>query len=400
MKKIVLFFMVSLLLCLCPLRADAGEYIDDASLISDYYGCIQEGDFTNLLSTLGNEYAIMMESYVDNIYYQQNNLGVFNIEAVNDFCIINEVGKDLYFPIIEECEGEGIAIYLVQSDLNVHKESEFYFEGKNYHLFFVATIDNSRKIVAYRMPLPQTIEEYAEVSEASTYTLERFGESASTCSTTCSYNSLPSSITVARWKYGNGVIESVNFLNYVKTVACAELGYVSRNQNYHYAGSLAIRNYAWYKILTADSNASYHVTDTNETNSTYTASYQVYNPNTYWNNSTWQTIYNRVDAIWNRNFFSSDYNFFLSWYTSASSLGGEASGRMNLNIANDLANSGKNYQEILNYFYGYSDKSSGDLYFCYIGSHVYYKSISSGNSVLLTCKCGYKETQSVARAYQ
>ena len=400
MKRVIFLFIVAVFLWHCPLKVSASEHVDDASLITDYYTYLQEGDLDDFLSTLGSEYATVMESYINNIYYRQNNLGIYNIKSINNVSIMQEVNTDLYLPIIEECEGEDISVYLVRANLDIHEENEFYFEGNNYHLFFVGTIDGARKIVAYRMPLPQTIEECVDLNDASTYSIERFGECESPYSTSCSYNTLPSSITVARWKYGNGAIESVNFLKYVKTVACAEIGYVDKNINYHYAGILAVRNYAWYKILTADSNASYHVTDTNLTNGIYTASYQVYNPDTYWNNSTWQTMYNRVDAIWNRNFLNSDYNFFLSWYTSASGLGGQHSGRMNLNKADELANEGKTYEEILNYFYSNSDNSSGNLYFCYIGSHIFYKSVSNGNTVLLTCKCGYKENALIAKTYR
>ncbi len=185
---------------------------------------------------------------------------------------------------------------------------------------------------------------------------------------------------------------------YVKVVACAELGYVSRDEDYHYAGILAIRNYGWYYVVTADSNASYHVTDTNATSTEYTRSFQIYNPDSYWNNSTWTTMYNRVEAIWNMGFFSTNGSRIYSWYTTASGVGTENSGRMNLNLANSMANEGDNYQEILNAFYGNSYQSTGDLQFAMVGMHAYHTKVDNGDgTITATCWCGAQETLYSAR---
>ena len=296
-------------------------------------------------------------------------------------------------PIINTCEGEDISIYLVKSDIDTIVQNDFYYNGINYNLVFIGTVDSERKIVAFRMPLADTVEVQVGEEEALEYSAIRFGTETATCSTrsVCTYNLLPSSIKVKRWYHGDGSIETVSLQKYVKVVACAELGYINRDADYHYAGILAIRNYGWYYIVTADSNASYHVTDTCETNSTYTTSYQQYMPDTYWNNSTWNTMYSRVETIWDKNFFTTDYSRVYSWYTTNSSYGLQNSGRMNLNIANDLANAGNDYEYILNYFYGNSYQSSGDLKFVTIGNHVFYSLISGTDTITKVCRCGYTE---------
>ncbi|MBR3762012.1 MAG: hypothetical protein IKK59_04655 [Lachnospiraceae bacterium] len=366
----------------------------DNMIIESYYDYVSDKNWDDLLGLMGTEYAGQMESYINSPYYQENKLGVYSIEKVNSVENKGLVDSGAYLPIVNTCEGEDISIYLVKSDIETKVDNEFYLDGMNYNLVFIGTVDGERKIVAFRMPLPDTIEDHESEEEAINYSVMRFGADTTTYSSyACSYNQLPSTITVARWKYGNGVIESVDLQKYVKVVACRELGYVRRDADYHYAGILAIRNYGWYYVVTADSNANYHVTDTNATNTNYPSSYQIYNPDEYWNNSTWTTIYTRVETIWNVNFFSTDYSRIYSWYTTSDSEGAENSGRMNLNLANNMANAGKTYEEILNAFYGNSYQSTGDLEFMPLGVHAYYRQVNNGDgTITATCKCGYQGT--------
>ncbi len=362
----------------------------DNAIIAAYYNTINNGDWNGLISLMGSEYGETMQSYIDSTYYQENKLGVYSIEKVTSYENHGVIDSAYYLPILDDCEGDDIKIYLVSSDIETVEENEFYFNGTNYNLIFVGTVDSERKIVAFRMPLPETVEEYMGSEDVMNYSIMRFGGDVSTYSTgSCSFNTLPSTIKVARWQYGDGSIESVDFQKYVKVVACKEVGYVNKDEDYHYAGILAIRNYGWYYVVTADSNAQYHVTDTNEINDTYKSSYQKYIPDLYWNNSTWNTMYTRVEYIWRYNFYSSDYNRIYSWYTTESGKGEANSGRMNLFIAEEYANAGKDYQYILNKFYGNSYQSPGDLTFNVIGNHVYYRVLDMGSSYSFTCRCGH-----------
>ena len=396
MKKqfLQMLFAMCFFLVLSVNKVYAGDYnLVDNQLIENYYDFVDEENWEELYTILGNEYATAMESYITNSYYQENKLGVYALDKIIEIENLGQIDTALYSPIINECEGKDISIYLVKSDIETTESNEFYFEGINYNLVFVGSIDSERKIVAFRMPFANTIEEYENKDAAMEYSVMRFDMDGAPMAkaSSCTYNQLPTTIKVARWKHGDGNIEAVNLQKYVKVVACAELGYVDRDEDYHYAGILAIRNYGWYHIITADSNANYHVTDTNSVGSGYTKAYQQYIPDTYWNNATWNTMYSRVEAIWNKNFFSTDYSHIESWYSSASGVGEENSGRMNLGEANSLANKGKDYQYISNCFYGNSYQSTGDLKFVTVGNHVYYKAISGDDTITTICRCGYKD---------
>lgn len=373
----------------------------DNMIIECYYDYISDENWNALLGLMGTEYEAEMESYINSSYYQENNLGVYSIEQVNSIENKGLVDSVAYLPIVDVCEGEDISIYLIKSDIETKVDNEFYFDGINYNLVFMGTVDGERKIVAFRMPLPETVEEFGSEEEAVGYSVMRFGTDATTYSlTACSYNQLPSTIKVVRCQHGDDQIETVDFQKYVKVVACREVGYVSRDADYHYAGILAVRNYGWYYVATADSNASYHVKDTNESDicSNHSGSYQIYNPDTYWNNSIWTTMYTRVEEIWNMNFFSTNYSRIYSWYTTTNGLGTENSGRMNLNLANNMANEGKTYQQILNAFYGNSNQSTGNLEFVPIYMHAYYSKVDNGDgTITATCRCGTQDVLYTAK---
>lgn len=366
----------------------------EQELIVKYYNAINDEEWASLLDTLGTEYSQTISATLESEYYAINRIGIYNVDKVNEIELLETIENEaMYLTILEECEGDDITIYLVKSDLSVYEEDEFYKEGTNYTLFFIGTVEGERKIVSTRMPLTETVAFYAGEEEAQVYQNERLGLSdTGRAANGCLYNRLPNSVKVKRWKYGDGSIETVDLKQYVKIVSAREIGYVSRAEAYHYAGILAVRNYAWYHIMTADANLGYHVTDTNAKIEGVYKSYQIYNPNEYWNEEVWATLYNRVDNIWNMNFFSSNYDRVFSWYTSEDGLGTQHSGRMNLKTANDLANSGWNYQQILNYFYGYSEASSSNLRFISVGEHVYYTTTIDNGVVLYHCKCGHTGT--------
>lgn len=86
---------------------------------------------------------------------------------------------------------------------------------------------------------------------------------------------------------------------------------------------------------------------------------------------------------------SSDYTVFMSWYTSKKDAYiNEESGRLNQKKALEFANAGKNYQEILDYFYSGSDASSGSIIFLNIGKHFMYSIRSVGGKTYSVCRCG------------
>ena len=363
---------------------------EDQMLVYRYYQAINNKSWDSWLSLLGTAYSFNMKNHLDNEYYQKNDLGVYAIDNVLSVSEIQKIDALEYNSIIELLEGENHEVYLVKTELSVDKENEFYFDGTNYNLIFVGTVNNERKIVGVRLPLVETVEAYENKTDSEAYEIMRFGSDVELQSAAnCAYTANPSSIVVCRWRYGDGSCETVDFNKYVKVVTAGEYGYVSRDTDYHCAGAIAVKMYAWYKIVISDPNDAYHVTDTNETDASHPLSYQVYNPGTYWNSSVWGTVYNRVDSVWSYNIYGTGYRRMNTQYRAG--YGSGNSGILYQETANDLANQGYGYHAILNYFYGNSGESSGNILSAYTGNHVYYTSTTnSDGSVMYFCKCGYK----------
>ena len=175
--------------------------------------------------------------------------------------------------------------------LNVDHEDEFNHNGTNYQIVFCGTEHNQRIIVDCRIAADIVLNRCLPDNELETLATQD----------SCSYNVPPSTITVLRWAHGNGAIEEVAFMDYVKYTTALEYGRDSYNENYHYAGILSVRNFAWYYILNANPNRGYHVTDSSNTNGNRYGSYQNYWPE-YLNPSDWNNLFRRVGEIWDMNF--------------------------------------------------------------------------------------------------
>lgn len=302
---------------------------------------------------------------------------------------IQEVAdKEGYGGVIRECEGEDIELYLAITDMEIDRENGYYFNGANYNIMLIGTVDGERKIVGVSLPLVETVMEYDEEA-AMVYGRQRFGSEITPYSAACEYTTIPSIIKVCRWKYGDGQTKDVDFNEYVKIVTAAEFGYVNRDADYHYAGALAVKMYAWYKIIHADPSNGYDVTDTNATDRDHKLSCQIYDPNKYGDVSTWKKLFDRVDEVWSCNFYSSNYNVMDIQYKAKE--GEKNSGIMNADVANQMANNGDSYQTILNSYYGNSPLSTGNITFVTAGEHAYYLIRYLDYFTRYVCKCGHIE---------
>lgn len=407
MKKV---FSLLLALVMCQLitattfaassTSDANS--TDEQLISDYFSAVDQQMWDELEDVLSDSYYQSISSTIDNNAYAENNLGLYNIEAVNQVSLLGEIPAstyEYYSPIIAELEDDGveeIIAYVVECELDTYEDTEFYFTGNNYLTFFCGTQDGNRYIADCRItstPVMTSLSDSIGEIAAPDY--------GTNSASSCTYNRVPSSIKVLRWRYGDSstIPETVNFKRYVKVVAAREAGYDSWDENYHYSNILCIRNYAWYKILNADPSEGYHVTDTDLEGPHGEPSCQNYNPDEYWAPDTWANLYDRVDFMWNKNMVNSDLEIFESWYIAdSSSYDYEGSGRLVQYTSDDMARDGWRYEEILDYFYSYSDRSDGPIEFVPVGEHLFYRTQVIGDDLYGYCHCGYRENiGSIAR---
>ena len=141
------------------------------------------------------------------------------------------------------------------------------------------------------------------------------------------------------------------------------------------------------------------MTDTLQTNGGDFPSNQEYNPDVYWDTDTWVNLYDRVDDMWDENMVNSDLEIFDSWFTKNDpDYDYSGSGRFVQDTSNEMARDGWHYEEILDYFYSYSEMSDGPIEFVPTGEHLFYRTQVIGDDLYGYCHCGYRENiGSIAR---
>ncbi|MBQ3552197.1 MAG: hypothetical protein IJA35_03435 [Clostridia bacterium] len=289
------------------------------------------------------------------------------------------------------------ALYLVRVDQKVAVEDGFNFNGTNYHVIICGTENESRVICDSRAPLPHLINEYEpDVALGNAYLLHRFeGINYNLINTKdsddpISFNVvLPSTIKVKRSYYGNGEVVSVNFSTYCNNVTLYEIGYNSWDADALKAGALAIRNFAWHKIVTYGTSANYHLADHG------TLGAQIYNPGGPRQNSQYPNVINAMSSIWNTIMVNSDRKLFLSEYRTGTSsqYGTQYGGILTHYGAKRHADEGRSYSYILKWYYSYATKrSTGDIIVC--SSHAYPSTwVKSPTQHYRLCNtCGYRQS--------
>lgn len=134
MKKV---FSLLLALVMCQLitattfaassTSDANS--TDEQLISDYFSAVDQQMWDELEDVLSDSYYQSISSTIDNNAYAENNLGLYNIEAVNQVSLLGEIPAstyEYYSPIIAELEDDGveeIIAYVVECELDTYEDT-------------------------------------------------------------------------------------------------------------------------------------------------------------------------------------------------------------------------------------------------------------------------------------
>lgn len=298
--------------------------------------------------------------------------GINNVLSMSNPTILSQIPNSGYEEYCEEIEDP--ALYLVRVEEHVIEDDGFNFEGVNYHVIICGTEGGVRVVCDSRLPMPNLVEEYeSNITLGNAYLAQRFGGTNDADASIQSDDPIsfshtkPSTIKVKRTKYGNGVISTVNFKTYCKNVALYEIGYNSWDSDALKAGALALRNFAWYKVLTASTTAGYHLQDHGD----YGA--QVYNPSGGRSESSYPNVISAVNSTWDLLMMNSASKLFLSQYSTGTSgsYGTKNCGYLRHYGAKKHADDGRSFVYILNWYYGSSIRSSGNIIITCSGSHTF-----------------------------
>jgi hypothetical protein len=275
--------------------------------------------------------------------------------------------------------GSEIQGYFVGINIEIEKESKYFYNGVNYFIFILAKEDNEWKEIEFSQAPITLVKKFAGDDKTSQKIIaERFhgniissngsiletniasekqlaeerGELISTAQPTSvgSEFDRPSEIRVRRVALDK--TEIVDFYDYVKNVLPNEWIASWRAESLK-AGAQACKFVGWYRVYHAKyPNYDYDVKDT-------TAD-QVYTPNT--ENSDTTAAINAVGGIGIKN---SEGTLFYPAYAAGSSgsNGTQYGGQMSQWGSQRLAGPSYNYtcMDILHYYYDYSDKSEDEI---------------------------------------
>ncbi len=336
-KSVIVLF---LLLIICNINTMAAEENNLPSIISEYIEKVNEQNYLALCDYVKEQMAEEYRCVFSNELNIENKCGIMAISNadVYDFCQIDDINDILYENV--NYDSYNSSYFLVRLDITVKEGSSSDFvDGINYWGFVIGNENGKEKI----------IDIYLFDEESCAMYFQPMTRGCDTpMSTTGDKWTMPSSIKV--YITSIGTIKTVDFKTYCLNVTACEIGNMGYDINAIRAQSIAVKNYAWRRIMLPQkySTQGYHVQDsTND---------QVYNENI--GQTTINNVRYGVDSVWDYFMLDNDYKLFPAFYLANVSNGANG-GIMSQNGANSLANQSYSFEQILHYYY---DRVSGVSY--------------------------------------
>lgn len=332
MKKIMRYVMAFLLVCnLCAGNLCYAQ-TSDGDVIYEYYNLLSSGQYNEILELLGGEYYNDASEILANEYNKVNKIGLYNIKKASVKSITKVINPD-ELPIEYGTYENAQSVYEANIDFEAYSENEYIQNGLAKRYFI---LDENSKIIGCASVLLESD--------------SNDGIMTMSCDTpTKGIKGNPATIKVYRVK--NKTIESVGFLGYCKVVTVNEVGY-DWKQDALNACALAIKNYGISRKYNKKyPDLGYDVKD-NEAD-------QVYNPS----KSSMKKCNKAVTNIWYYFMYDADGGLFPGFHVHSVDINSYAKkngGILSQVKSRDLANDGKDWKEIVKYFY---NRKSGTNYF-------------------------------------
>lgn len=353
--------------------------------IINYYAAINNKDWNTFISLNSRKSESLLKGYLSQVY-DASDQGLLSVksakvkemkklpsQAVADIINLDELNRRY----------ENCVYYLVGVDYSVRKESKYYLNGVNYDLLVLGQENGTYKILLNKIaPLTDLVrqgygfnnsDENAALKVINNRSKDIYTNlrgnalETNTLSSKSSviYNTIPSGYPIepSRIRIYHAMsssdeyyhrITTVNFdVDYVEDVLGNEWD-ESWNMYALEAGALTVKEYGWYKILYPDEARQYGA---DVLDSTANQKY-ILNSHTSFPRCTSAVNTERNVAVAN-----TSGQIFRAEYLAGSPgyIGPAHSGTLYQNGTQVLANSGYYPVEILNYYYGDSDKSSNGI---------------------------------------
>lgn len=385
-SKVIISLVMSVILTLGCLSVSAANISVDneevmfSGLINNIINSFNNKDYKSLINcadgTMANDWYDLFLG-PESASYEKNNVGFWSIDNIelkryklvsNDKVPSGSVHYDDYSMYYD------VKTIYIGLDIEAESDSADIFSGSNYFIWVLGkkNQDGQYKILQWSQPIIREIENAGidfgdgdenlqkavqdaringkiidgqkkiieDRSKASIYS-----ENSVTPLTVNDPDDCPIPSTI-RVKLSSGTISYVNFYDYVKNVLPNEWIASADPMESLKAGAMCVKMYGWYRCYNYKYYGNgYDVKDT-------TAD-QVYKAGTEHSRST--EAINAVGGIGLKN--TAGLIFETQYTATATTANG---GKVGQNKANTLANQGYTWHQICNYFYSYSDKSTGD----------------------------------------
>lgn len=324
-------------------RADKLEH--ERQLIATYVECIDQENWEELSKLFCEESKEELQSFLNNTENAVAKIGYFNFASAEivslELCAENYESADFE---INDYEGiMTLSAWECVLDVKTHQDTKYLTSGKNYFTFIVGW-QNGVPVIVGKLRDKIRTEEINQAEESTTEQELNWGVSV------LSYDAPVSYSGIGTWKNPETIIVegygTIPFKTYCFRVTANEVGSDSYNQTARTAVALAIKNYAWHRIVGQKySDYEYDIRPTSTDDQTY-------------NETTTITPYVRmaVNTIWDYVMLSCDYNLFCGFYRKNSdscSYAVQHGGMLSQLEAEDLAKANYSWQDILHYYYDY-----------------------------------------------
>lgn len=309
----------------------------------------------------------------NSLEYEQNNIGFWNLTSFKLLKykqIDNNQVPSSYVQYEDYINYNDVVTYYVSLDTVAKEENKDLFTGNAFYiLVFGKNESGEYKLLQWSEPIIQEMIDkklaYNDGSEDLQKDIQdaRFKgiilngkreqikpKSKSSFSIqTYPYQSTPIPSTIRVKRASLGTIQTVNFYTYTINVLPNEWTASADPLESLRAGAMCVKMYGWYRCYVPKySGQGFDVYDNQ--------SDQVYVPGSAYSRST-----QAVDYVAGTGICNSSFAIFETQYDAYSHA--QYSGKVSQTGANSLANQGYNYNQILSYYYNYSDKSSGAIWF-------------------------------------
>lgn len=331
MKRIMKIVMVFLLVCNLCVGNICYARTSDENVIYKYYELLSEGKQNDVLALLGGEYYSDASVILRNESNKANKIGLYNIKKASIRSIIRIINPN-EIPVEFDTYVNAKSVYEVNVDFEVYCENEYIQNGLAKRYFI---LDTNSKIIGCTSIM---VENNNDGIMTLGYDTPKKGIKGN-----------PSTIKVLRTK--SGTIETVGFYKYCKVVTVNEVGY-NWKQDALDACALAIKNYGVARKYTKKyPEFGYDIKDDEYD--------QVYDPK----KTAMDKCNQAVSNIWYFFIYDAKDGLFPGFHVHSVAVSPYAKkngGVVSQIKSRDLANDGKNWKQIVKYFY---NRASGTDYY-------------------------------------